>query len=107
MARLMSKLLVLLAVLLMPLGMAPASATPQYAHSAASATPLEHCPDPAPQKEVPGFAVCAMACAAALPAVGKSIADAPGILGAPEQFAAQSLLLGLHPETATPPPKRS
>lgn len=106
MVRLASKLLVLLAVLLMPLGMAPTSAATPHGHVMASSMPMQHCPDPVPQKERPGIAVCAMACAAALPAVGKPLADPTFIVCAPQQPATAQLLHGLHPETATPPPKR-
>ena len=105
MVRLGSKLLLLLAVLLMPLGMAPATAAAQHDHVMASSMPMQHCPDP--QKEKPGIAVCAMACAAALPAVGKPLSDATVIVCAPQQPATAQLLHGLHPETATPPPKGS
>lgn len=106
MVRLASRLLLLLAVLLLPLGMAPATAAPaQHGHAMASSMPMQHCPDP--QKEKPGIAVCAMACAAALPAVGKPLADPTFNVCAPQQPLTAQLLRGLHPETATPPPRRA
>ena len=108
MARFLSKLLVLFAVLLMPLGLTPVNATSQHDHPAAtSSMPMQHCPDPVPQREKPGIAVCAMACAAALPAAGGAVSDRAIIVCAPQLPSAAQLLNGLHPETATPPPKRS
>ena len=108
MVRLASKLLILLSVLLMPLGMAPASAASQHSHSAMSMSmPMQHCPQPGPQQDEPGIADCAMACAAALPALSETAPERPMIVGQPEQPASAQLLHGLHPETATPPPKRS
>ena len=100
------KLLVLLAALLMPLGMAvPAAAAP---HHEMASMPMQHCPEQAPaQKGKSGFADCTMACAAALPAVGAS----PDNERSAERSLAIALpvhqLHGLHPEIATPPPKRS
>ena len=107
MVRLASKLLVLLALLLMPLGMTPASGAAQHGHSTQSAMPMQHCPDPAQTPEKGAFAQCTMACASALPAVGKAIADPLVVVCAPQQPAAAQLLHGLHPETATPPPRHS
>lgn len=103
----MSKLLVLLAVLVMPLGMAPASATQQHTQSAASSMPMEHCPDPPPKQEQGASAQCTMACASTLPATGAATADVAMIVCSPQPPAAAQLLNSLHPETATPPPKRS
>lgn len=108
MVRLASKLLVLFAVLLMPLAMAPAAGAPQHQHSAMTMSmPMQHCPEPGPQQEKPGIAVCAMACASSLPALGRMASDAPVIVCAPQAPTAAQLLNGLHPETATPPPKQS
>jgi hypothetical protein len=107
MIRLASKLLVLLALLLMPFGMVPASAAAQPAHSGTMSMPMQHCPEPAQQPDKGGIADCAMACAAALPAMGKAVAEPPFIICAPQQPSTVELLHGLNPETATPPPKRS
>jgi hypothetical protein len=104
--QMMTRLLTLFAVLLLPLAMAPgASAAPAEAHAA---MPMEHCPEQAPDHHSKaGFAQCTMACSAALP-----VAFAPGeqrfvIVCAPSERAAAQMLSGIHPETATPPPKRS
>ena len=98
------RLLVLFAVLLMPVGMAPVSAA---SHSQTMAgMPMEHCPDQTPaDHSKSAFADCTMACSAALPALETTAAD-------PLPPAKSSICLpvmrpmqGLHPQTATPPPK--
>ena len=100
------KLLALLAVMLMPLGMAASPADAH--HQPAAAMPMEHCPEPAPAHDKKaGFVECTMACSAALPAVGSSIPMRPLILCAPVEPRVSNRLRGLHPDTATPPPKRS
>lgn len=96
------KLLTLLAVLLLPLGMAPAAAAPVRNQMA---MPMQHCPDQSPQQRHDGFTECTMACAAALPAM-ESQTDAPLMRAAPvAQASPIEPLHGLHPETATPPPR--
>jgi hypothetical protein len=100
-------MLLLFAVLLMPLGMSPAAAAPAH-HWMAAGMPMDHCLDQAPSHgKKAGFAECTMACAAALPAV-----EAPGALPLTmavelPRLAATDRLHGLHPETATPPPRAS
>jgi hypothetical protein len=106
MTRVVAKLLVLMAVLLMPFGMAPAGAAGHHAASASMV--MSHCPDQKTADHAKGGAVeCTMACAAALPAI-----DAPGqqpllVACEPLEQSAAERLHGLHPETATPPPKHS
>ncbi len=102
----LGKLLLLAAVLLMPLGMAPAaaSASPQ----AMASMPMGHCPDQdSSHSSKAGIAECTMACAGALPAV--VTAREEPLLGPAEPVVATGAepLNSLHPETATPPPKRS
>jgi hypothetical protein len=99
------KLLLLLAVLLMPLGMAPAAAA-MPSHSASM--PMGHCPDQAPKHDMKGgIAECTMACAGALPAADLA-RDEPITLACERAVAIiQHELRGLHPETATPPPRLS
>jgi len=106
MARIGAKLLVLLTVLLMPLGMTVA---PAIAHSAPTATmPMEHCPESAPGQDIKdGFALCTMACSAALPALDFGEDQPLRIVCMPDAPGTAERLRGLHPETATPPPKRS
>ena len=105
--RVLAKLVLLIAVLLMPLGMAPAAGTSHNA-KAMAAMPMGHCDQPAPtQGAKHGLAECTMACSAALPAVDAPRDDRPLIVCLPVQPAAAQVLHGLHPETATPPPKRS
>ena len=103
MARLLS-LLALIAVLLMPLGMTPASAH----HQPAAGMAMPHCPEQAPKHDSKGaFAECTMACSAALPAAELQQEQHLPIACAPAPPAVAQILRGLHPETATPPPKRS
>ena len=107
MTKLVAKLLVLIAILVMPLGMATAAAPAHEGHNEA-AMAMEHCPDKAPAKETKsGFAACTMACAAALPAV-----DRPGenlfFVGHESSPTPRvTSLQGIHPDIETPPPKRS
>lgn len=100
------KLLTLIAVLAMPLGMtaAPAAATQHHAVS----LPMQHCPEQAPGHDPKGgFAECTMACSAAIPATDRS-SERPSIAEVePVRPLAMRQLHGLHPETATPPPKVS
>jgi hypothetical protein len=100
------KLLALFAVMLMPLGMTAAPAAAH--HRPAAAMPMEHCPEPVqPHDTKSGLVECAMACSAALPAVGSPLPMRPLILCAPVESSLSSRLRGLHPDPATPPPKRS
>jgi hypothetical protein len=101
------KLLAILAVLLMPGEMAAASAAPQQQQSARSIT--QHCPDQSsPGTTKKDFADCTMACSAALPA-GQLQAVQPWSYNVCETTTCSIVqqLNGLHPDTATPPPKHS
>jgi hypothetical protein len=106
MARLITKLLLLAAVLLMPLGMSPATASAH--HAAPEAMPMGHCPDQGSnQQSKRGVPACTMACAAALPAAELARSE-PILIGSrPVGLRPEERLHGLHPETATPPPKHS
>ena len=98
------KLMVLLAVLLMPFGMAGAAAVPHV--STAATMPMG--PDQGDDHGTKsGITECTMACAAALPAIASGTVELPVIDRAPAQSAAPERLDGLHPETATPPPRLS
>ena len=104
MRMIVTRFALLLAILLMPLGMAPAAAgsTPGADHHQS----MEDCPDGgSSQAGDNGIALCAMACAAALPAAEPRARGA--LPNAHERIlpTASHLLHGLHPETATPPPK--
>lgn len=104
--RMLAKLALLIAVLLMPIGMTPA---PAAAHQNAMAgMPMGHC-DEGTTKHQPkgGFTECTMACSAALPAADTPRGKATPIASMPILPAAAHILHGVHPETATPPPKRS
>lgn len=100
-----ARIVIMLAVMLMPFGMAPAAAVSAQP-SMAPGMAMRHCPDPAPaHKARAGFAACTMACAGALPAF--DLVRAVPILVQDIAMAAVATdgLDGLHPETATPPPK--
>jgi hypothetical protein len=100
------KLLVLVAVLLMPLGMSGARAAPH--HAAMVDMPMGHCPDQGSKHETGGgIAACTMVCAAALPAASPSGDEAPALVPVPASPSAVAALHGLHPDIATPPPKRA
>jgi hypothetical protein len=102
------KLVVLIAVLLMPLGMQPAaaSAAPIDHHAAIAGMVMEHCPDqPNKHDRNDGLAMCSMACASALPAQEMTRAET---LQRDHQLAIPAMADALHgilPEIATPPPK--
>ncbi len=107
----LAKLALLFAVLLMPLGMAPAAATSAASggHHMMAGMPAGHCPDQAPANhEGSGIADCAMACASALPAADFASERQPlALSAAPLLSVPAERLHGLHPETATPPPRAS
>jgi hypothetical protein len=99
------KLLLLFSVLLMPLAMAPAAAAPEHGadHSAMA---MEHCPDQGSKPDAaPGIAACNMACAAALPALGGTIARLAPLTSLPSDVDEPRELAGLDPESADPPPR--
>lgn len=101
----LSRLIAFLCVLLMPLGMQPAAAMPAQHHAAMS---MQHCPEQRPSYHSKGaFAECTMACSAALPASDLSRAGPLSIAGAMAEPALAQTFRGLHPETATSPPRRS
>jgi hypothetical protein len=103
--RLVAKLLVLLAVLLMPLGMAAPAAANQ---SASMSMPMQHCPEQTPKHDTKtAFGECTMACSAALPAADTVAVKGPLISCVPVDCPAVQRLSGLHPDPATPPPRRS
>jgi hypothetical protein len=103
--RLVAKLVLLTAMLLMPLGMnpVPAAAT----HDAHASMPMQHCPEQS-QKHGgnAGFSECTMVCSAALPAADLAAHAPPMIVCLPVAAAVEQRLHGLHPDTAAPPPKR-
>ena len=104
MLRALCRLLTLVAVLAMPLGMAAAPAAAPH-HSAAATMPMPHCP--VQRDSGIGFGQCTMACSAALPAVDAVPAGPITIVCAPEDARLVQRFHGLHPDTVTPPPKRS
>jgi hypothetical protein len=98
------ELLVLLAMILMPFGMSAGAAPPVTRH--AMAMPTQHCPEQAPDHRSKGaFTECTMACSAALPAADCDSDEPPLRVGEPVRPSAIKQLHGLHPETATPPPR--
>ena len=104
---LLGKLLVLLAVLLMPFGMASTPAGTSH-HAMMTDVSSKHCPDQGSGHDGKGgIAECTMACAAALPALGAHAEGALLIVCDPLVPRVTQALHGLHPDPATPPPKRS
>ena len=100
----LSRLLLLLAVLLMPFGMAPTVAS-QHQHSDA-AMPMQHCPEQTPSHSgKSGFAECAMACSSALPAAVSRQRERVVFEHLPQTAAESPRLRGIHPDIATPPPR--
>ena len=106
MAPWLSKLLLLLSVLVMPLAMAPAAAAAPEHAAMESGMAMEHCPEDGSKPDsAPGIATCNMACAAALPAFPAVLAQPSPPSGAPAALAEQGELDGLDPESADPPPR--
>ena len=105
----LGKLLALLALLLTSFSMtaAPAAAAAHHPPAAAAAMPMEHCPDEGGKADGKGVPACAMACSAALPAADLPQQQLPLIVCAPVGGPVARSLHGLHPDTATPPPKGS
>ncbi|HWI89510.1 MAG TPA: hypothetical protein VNS11_09775 [Sphingomicrobium sp.] len=102
---LIARIALMLAILLMPLGMAPSAASEAHQAMAAGA-PMEHCPDQAPRHDPKGaLAQCTMACAAAAPASTASAQEPHLIASAIAMPGLTQRLRGLHPDTATPPPR--
>ena len=101
------KLLALVALLLTSFSMtSPVRAAPH--HDMSAAMQMEHCPD-AGGKSAPkgGVPECAMACSAALPAADVPQPQLPTVGCSPTHGPLARSLHGIHPDTATPPPKGS
>jgi hypothetical protein len=102
----LAKLLLLVAVVLMPLGMGPAAAATAAHEMRHAAMPMGHCPESGSNHhDKGGIAECTMACAGALPAVDFAHHEPLMIARQLMQPVAALQLDGLHPETAVPPPK--
>jgi hypothetical protein len=100
------KLLALFAVLLLPLGMAPAAAS--ATHHDMAPMPMPHCPEQGSNHHSKAaFAECTMACSAALPALDRSEAQPLPISRERVRPALAQHLTDLHPDIATPPPKHA
>jgi hypothetical protein len=107
MRRTFTRLILLIAVLIMPFGMAAAPAAAGRIEAAAN-MPMPHCPDQdSSHVGKGGIAICGMACSAALPAAEAS-GETPALAGnVPIEQPIARGLIGIQPETATPPPRRS
>jgi hypothetical protein len=105
---LLGRLLVLLAVLLMPVGMQSAAASAAHAddHASMTGTPMGHCPEQSNRHQHnDGLATCSMVCASTLPAQDLARDD---MLLRDHQLVAPVPAQALHGillEIATPPPK--
>ena len=105
-AGVLPRLLLLIAVLLMPLGMTAAPAAAAEHHHRGASMPMQHCPEQRTKHHSKAaFAECTMACASALPAVDR--VQEPRMAYSSPLVAAVTVheLQGLHPETETPPPR--
>ena len=99
------KLLILIAVVLMPLAMRAAPASASVHHQGAS-MPMQRCPEQGSRHESKGsFAECTMACASALPAADREQEQRIAFTASIMTEVPTKALHGLQPETATPPPK--
>jgi len=99
------RLISLVAVLLMPLGMSPAPAAAAQLHHGAS-MPMQHCPEQGMKHQSKAaFAECTMACASALPVMDRLHEERMPYSPAFVTETPVHALHGLHPETATPPPR--
>lgn len=103
-----ARLILLLSILLMPLGMEPATASVIDHQTMMMSPATGHCPGQShEQSRGHGLEICSMACASALPAQDFARDDQlrlnlQFVVPMPEQR-----LSGIHPEIATPPPKVS
>jgi hypothetical protein len=108
MARLIAKLLLIVAMLSMPFGMTAAAGSAHHDAMAMGDTSMRHCPDQGSGHNMKGgIAECTMACAAALPAADATNGGPPLIICDPVLPGTAQRLHSLHPDIATPPPKRS
>jgi hypothetical protein len=100
------RLLVFIAVVLMPFGMAAAPAASMQHQQ--MTMPMQHCPEPGSSHHSTGaLADCTMACASALPATDLQIADAHPVSKFTPRPTLVAALPGIELEIATPPPRRS
>jgi hypothetical protein len=107
MRALVLRLLTLLGLVLMPFGMGAASAAP--AHHAPAAVTAGHCGEHGrqPEKQSPENAAnCAISCSMLLAAEAR-IEDPDPPVCLPAACPLVDRRAGLHPDTATPPPKLS
>jgi hypothetical protein len=98
------RLLVLIAVLLMPFGMAPAAAKMRSGAPAAGMG-MTHCPEQGSSHRGVALGACTMACSAALPACDLSQPEPTHLTCRTVESALVPPLSGLHPEIVTPPPR--
>lgn len=99
------RLFALVAILMLPLGMATAPA--EMHHAPMAADMMQHCPDePSNDDLARVLSECTMACSAALPATGSTAASQP-FATAPAEPAIPPVLASIALEIATPPPKLS
>ena len=100
-------MMLLLSVLLMPLGMTPLAGA-VHGGEAMAAMPMGHCDRQSSKNDMKGgLAECTMACSSALPAFEPRRDGPVPIACSPLRPIAARALHGLHPETATPPPRPS
>ena len=107
MRSLVLRLLALVAVMLMPFGMAAAPAAPVH-HQVAMDMAAGHCSDEGTAPDSSGApADCTMGCASALPAADLAVASSHPVSRSATQPAIEPILSGIDLEIATPPPRLS
>ncbi|MBA3834330.1 MAG: hypothetical protein H0X53_00500 [Sphingomonas sp.] len=106
MSRHLLRLLTMVAVLMVPFGMAAAPAAPSGGHTMSASTATEHCPESNPAEALgDGPADCAMPCSAAVPADAVAAVKSNSIVQAAAERRFEGALAGILLEIATPPPK--
>ena len=102
----LARLLALLAFVLMPMGMSSAPAAgSSHAMQMAGMSGCDEHPAP-PQDEARHGMDCAAACSMMVPQV-TALDDPVALHPLPADWPAIAAVLGLHPEAATPPPRRA
>ena len=104
----LTRLVLLIAMVFLPLGMSSMPAATATHHGPMAGMPMQHCPEQTPSHQPKGgMPECTMACASALPAMDRVSDQAPSMARVAFLPLLARPLHGLHPDTATPPPKAS
>ena len=107
MAAMLFRLLALVALVLMPLGMAGAPAIAQQMPMDHAAMGARHCDEQPGQGKAPASKMDCAAMCTALPAADGPAPAARMRLAAPRTIVIVALFAGIEPEIATPPPRQA